>query len=255
MTLPRSVADVLSRHVRFEIESIDRMYLNVYQPRLQYPKGAAAFFHFHRGHTFASSALMAPMTKMFVAAIHDFIDAHGLDLVAFVKGQRKDDVMHEYLVRHDGSEGVLFVGRAQEKATVMRTERRYDARTGASYAWLVKATALVNHFYFYCYDDDFGPFFIKFCSYFPYNAKLCINGHEWAKRQAAKKGSGSPRWTTGSPPSTTRPRFRRSATGSARSTSTRCCANGYVGYHTPSPGWTTPPATGTRSPCCRPSSP
>src|SRR5260221_602063 len=43
MTLPRSVADVLDRHVTFEIESIDRIYLNVYQPRLQYPKGAAAF--------------------------------------------------------------------------------------------------------------------------------------------------------------------------------------------------------------------
>ena len=53
-----------------------------------------------------------------------------------------------------------------------------------------KASALVNHFYFYCFDDDFGPFFLKFCSYFPYNAKLCINGNEWAKRQAAKDGIG-----------------------------------------------------------------
>jgi hypothetical protein len=53
---------------------------------------------------------------------------------------------------------VLYVGRAQEKASVMRTERRYDQRTGASYAWLVKASALVNHFYFYCFDDDFGPY-------------------------------------------------------------------------------------------------
>jgi hypothetical protein len=35
-----------------------------------------------------------------------------------------------------------------------------------------------------------GPFFLKFCSYFPYNAKLCINGHEWAKRQAAQAGVG-----------------------------------------------------------------
>ena len=39
-------------------------------------------------------------------------------------------------------------------------------------------------------DADFGPFFIKFCSYFPYNAKLCLNGHEWAKRQATKAGIG-----------------------------------------------------------------
>ena len=47
---------------------------------------------------------------------------------------------------------------------------------------------MVNHYYFYCVDSDFGPFFLKFCSYFPYNAKLCINGNEYAKRQLAKRG-------------------------------------------------------------------
>jgi hypothetical protein len=49
---------------------------------------------------------------------------------------------------------------------------------------------VVNHFYVYAVDADFGPFFLKFCSYFPYNARLCINGHEWAKRQATKAGIG-----------------------------------------------------------------
>jgi len=157
---------------------------------LQYPRGAATFFSYHRGHKFASSALMAPMTRAFVASIEQFVDRNSLDLVQFAKNQRKDDLTQQYPAAHDGSEAVLYVGRAQEKAAVMRTERRYDRHTGASYAWLVKASALVNHFYFYCFDDDFGPFFIKFCSYFPYNAKLCVNGHEWAKRQAAKKGMG-----------------------------------------------------------------
>jgi hypothetical protein len=66
MTLPRSVADVLSRHVTFEIESIDRMYLNVYQPRLQHTGGAVQFFTGHRGFVYASSALMAQMTEAFV---------------------------------------------------------------------------------------------------------------------------------------------------------------------------------------------
>ena len=60
--------------------------------------------------------------------------------------------------------------------------------TGEPYAWLVRSTAFINYFYFYCVDDDFGPFFIKFSTYFPYTAKLCINGNEWAKRQAAKAG-------------------------------------------------------------------
>jgi hypothetical protein len=38
----------------------------------------------------------------------------------------------------------------------------------------VKTTGMVNHFYVYAVDADFGPFFLKFCSYFPYNAKLCL---------------------------------------------------------------------------------
>jgi hypothetical protein len=190
MTLPRSVADVLSRHVSFEIECIDRMYLNVYQPRLQHTGGAVEFFTKHRGFRYASSALMAQMTETFVADLHHFVTAHDVPLVHFAKGQRKDDVLHSYLADHDGSEGVLFVGRAQEKTQVISSVRRRNKTTGGTYAWLVRANALVNHFYVYCFDDDFGPFFIKFCSYFPYTAKLCINGHEWAKRQAAKAGIG-----------------------------------------------------------------
>jgi hypothetical protein len=188
MTLPRSAADVLAGHVVFEIESIDRMYLNVWQPRLQHGAGAAAFFTSHRGHAYASTALMDPMTKAFVADIHHFINARGLDLVHFGK-ERKDEVTQRYLADFTGTDGVLYAGRAQEKATVWRTQRRYHA-DGSSYAWLVKTSALVNFFYFYCVDADFGPFFIKFCTYFPYTAKLCINGHEWAKRQAAQAGIG-----------------------------------------------------------------
>jgi hypothetical protein len=82
---------------------------------------------------------------------------------------------------------VLFVGRAQEKTNLFRTEKRHNAH-GDSYPWIVKTTGVVNQFYFYCLDADFGPLFLKSCSYFPYNAKLCINGNEWAKRQAAKSG-------------------------------------------------------------------
>jgi len=51
----------------------------------------------------------------------------------------------------------------------------------------VKSTAMVNHYYIYAVDRDFGPFFLKFCSYFPYNAKLCLNGHEYAKRQLGRQ--------------------------------------------------------------------
>jgi hypothetical protein len=190
VTLPRSVADVLADHVTLEVECIDRMFLNLYQPRLQHELGVVGFFKLHRGFPFVSSALMDPISKDFVAGIHRFVADHGVDLVEFRPGQRKDDVAQAYLAGHDGSEGVLFVGRAQEKTTVFRTEKRRNPVTGATYPWLVRRSAIVNHFYVYAVDDDFGPFFIKFCTYFPYNAKVCLNGNEWAKRQAAKAGIG-----------------------------------------------------------------
>jgi hypothetical protein len=95
--------------------------------------------------------------------------------------------MHEHLANFTAKEGVLFIGRAQEKTVLFRTEKRRNAE-GVAYPWIVKTTGVVNHFYVYAVDDDFGPFSLKFCSYFPYNARLCINGHEWAKRRAEKKG-------------------------------------------------------------------
>ena len=187
MTVARSVADVLTEHVRFEVECIDRMFCNVYVPGLQYAAGLVAYVHRQLGLPIASTAPLARITEAFDKAVHRFARDNAIPWVNFAKGQRKDDIAHEYLARFTGTEGVLFVGRALERTKLFRTEKRRDSK-GDSYPWIVASTGLVNHFYFYCYDDDFGPFFIKFCSYFPYNAKLCINGNHWAQRQAARAG-------------------------------------------------------------------
>ena len=167
MSIPQSVAGILRGHVTLEIEGIDRMYLNVYVPQLQREGGVASFFRFHRGYPFASSALMDPISKAFVAEMEGFAEREGVPVVLFRKGERKDDIAAEHLKRFTKSEGVLFIGKAQEKTPVFRTERRRNGETGVSYPWLVRSTAMVNHFYVYCVDRDFGPFFLKFCTYFP----------------------------------------------------------------------------------------
>jgi hypothetical protein len=188
MTIARSVADVLRDHVVLEYEAIDRMYLNVYVPHLQTVGATVGYLRVHHGQRFASTTAVAPMTDAFVGNIEEFVAAEDLDLIAFQKNQRKDEVTQKRIRKFKKSEGVLYVGKAQEKARVMRTERRRCSRTGATYPWIVESTAMVNHYYFYCVDENFGPFFLKFCSYFPYNGKLCINGHEYLKRQLAKRG-------------------------------------------------------------------
>jgi hypothetical protein len=170
MTLPRAVAEVLSEHVVFEVECIDRMYLNVYVPQRQHAGGLLGYVQRQLGLPIASTAPLARITDRFATAVHRFAEREHIPWVDFAKGSAKDDVMHEHLAAFEAAgrtEGVVFIGRAQEKTRLLRTEKR-RARDGR----IVKSTGVVNHFYIYCADSDFEPFFLKFCSYFPYNAKL-----------------------------------------------------------------------------------
>ena len=192
MTLPRSAADVLSGHVVFELECIDRIYCNLYVPKLQRELGVAGFIREHLGKPVASTAVLAPRTEAFYAEIRAFAARHQIPLVEFAAGQRKDDVMRGQLAAFlaaGRTEGVVFIGRAQEKVRVFATTRRHDA-DGSSYPWIVRDSRVVTQWYLYCYDAAAGPFFLKYCGYFPCNAKLCCNGNEYAKAVAARAGIG-----------------------------------------------------------------
>ncbi len=188
MSLPRRVADVLNDHVTLELESIDRMYLNVYQPKLQRPEMVYRFLRDEAVQGSVSSKCFQATTQAFVRDIEAFAAKHGVLLRVFEKGERKDDVAADFRKRFVGDEGVLFIGKAQEKTRSFRTIERVNEKTGQKYPWIVGSSVMVNQYYFYAIDQDFGPFFLKFSSYFPYAAKLCINGHEYLKKQLAKEG-------------------------------------------------------------------
>ncbi len=121
MNVARNAGEALAEHTTLELECIDRMYLNVYVPVLRTGAGAAHFFRKVRGNPVPSSALMEPMTRAFVRSIERFAGREGVDLVRF---ERKDDRTKKYLREFAGAEGVLYIGKAQEKARVLRTERQ-----------------------------------------------------------------------------------------------------------------------------------
>ena len=178
MVPPRTVSDVLAEHTVFE--SIDRMYLNVYVPQLQYAAGIVGYVHLQLDLPITLTAPLGKISEAFSARCTGTASTRAWPWVDFVKGQRKDDIMYEHLAGFEASgrtKGVLFVGRAQVKTALFRTEKRRNAE-GGPYPWIVKTTGFVNHFHLYAVDADFGPFFLKFCSYFPHNAKLCLNGDE-----------------------------------------------------------------------------
>ena len=145
MSVAPTAASILRDHVSLSIEGIDRMYLNVYQPKLQREGGVAAYLIRHLGHRMASSMSLNPITQRFVSSIEEFAKAHRIDLISFSKGQRKDDVAAAYRARFTGTEGILFIGKAQEKARVPRRVTRRSA-SGGSYPWLVSSTAMGRAF-------------------------------------------------------------------------------------------------------------
>ena len=156
----------------------------------------------------------------------------------------------------EGEEGILFIGKAQEKASVFRTEKRRHADDGSTYPWIVRSTAMVNHYYFYLVDRDFGPLFIKFCSYFPYAVKLCLNGHEWLKRQLTQRGIPYEPLDNGIR-SSDGPRARAAHRRHARCgrRSTPCFASGSAACRIPSPPRTARRAIATSSRSSRRNSP
>lgn len=88
MSLPQTVAEVLSKHVVLEVESIDRMYLNVYVPQLQAVEGTLKFIRIHRGHKVASTRMVEPITREFVDSIERFAKDKQVPLITFEKGRR-----------------------------------------------------------------------------------------------------------------------------------------------------------------------
>src|SRR6266581_3222095 len=138
MTLPRSAADVLKGHVVFELECIGRIYCNLYVPKLHRDLGVVGFIREHLGKPVASTAVLAERTEKFYAEVR-----------AFAAAQRKDDVMRERLagfLAEGRAEGVVFIGRAQEKVRVWATTRRRDAE-GRSYPWIVRDSRVVTQWY------------------------------------------------------------------------------------------------------------
>src|SRR2546422_11659895 len=107
----KNVAEILHDHVTFELEAIDRLYLNAYVPSLQTGAGFVYFVKTQLGARVPSTMMVAPMSQQFVDAMARFAATEEVDLVTFEKGQRKHDVAQEYLATFEGNEGVLFVGK------------------------------------------------------------------------------------------------------------------------------------------------
>lgn len=177
--------EILKEHVTLDIECIDRLYLNGYIPNLQ-TSGQLVYFLHHLGFVIPSPSILRDLTSAYKDAVETFAAQEGISVLPFERHVRKDEVVAAYRQSYPKSEGVVVIGVAQEKAEAFKASKRMEGKAvGFDYS---RQSVFVNHYYFYLEDEEFGPAFIKVCSYAPYAVKVCLNGHEWAKRQLRKRG-------------------------------------------------------------------
>jgi hypothetical protein len=192
-----NINDVLDGHVALDLDCLDRLYLNAYVPNLQVGGQVVTFLTQHLGNEVPSPVLFKRIGDRFRQAVAAFAEGQGIPLLRLKRPDRTrwDDRKLDHVRPHleqaqrDGRYGVVAIVAAQEVQKVfMGYQRGKDTHGKAVNFGFDKADRAVTVYYFYVLDADFGPGFIKLCSYFPYPAKVWLNGHEWAKRQAAKAG-------------------------------------------------------------------
>jgi len=181
-----NVAEIIKDHVTLEVNCVDRLYLNGYVPRLQQDGGVIGFLCRARGQKIPSPAVFGQITQAFKTGLQAWCRTRGIPWIEFRKGARKDEVVEPYRQRFTTSSGVVLVGVAQERASGWTaTKTRQGHRVHFTYR---RKSVCVNHYYIYLIDPEWGPAFIKVCGYAPYALKICLNGHEWVKRQLTTRG-------------------------------------------------------------------
>ena len=177
-----TIPELLDGHITLEVECLDRLYLNGYIGKLATGPGLTMFMRGQLGKPVPSPVVLGQVSEKFREAVKRLAEREHIPLYQFQHKERKDDIANDFRRKRQVRDGIVFIGVAQEKAQAFNGKK-----VNGQFQFDRDKTVYVNHYYFYIEDEEFGPLFLKICSYAPWSVKLCLNGHEWAKRQLDKR--------------------------------------------------------------------
>ncbi|MGH8996908.1 MAG: hypothetical protein ACRDYB_12910 [Acidimicrobiales bacterium] len=185
------MSSILASHVELRLRCVDRVGVAGYIPDLVYEGGLVKFL-LHRASLIGkanipSPALLSKNHDRMLADFDHFVAESGLSVVRFHRGESKELLArpHQLAADAEGRTGVVLVGKAQEriKAWAGYKDSSDLATAGHPHFSFTRQSRVPDSWYFYLWDNDWGPAFIKLCPYAPYLLWVMANGHEWAKRQ------------------------------------------------------------------------
>ncbi len=182
----KTLAEICSSAVAFTYRSIDRLILNAYIPTLQTPGAVAHFLREVCHKPILSGHVFKWLTERFVTQVHDFARDHRIPILrarGHIKpgelGQRK---LHA-AARADRW-GVIAIVVHQESARVFAS---YHAGGRATNFRVKEDRRLVNHYYFYLRDREYGDGFVRISSYPPFQTRIWLNAHGYLAAQLRRR--------------------------------------------------------------------
>jgi hypothetical protein len=185
------------------------------------PGGLVTFIRVQLGKPIPSPVVLGQVSEKFREAVKAQAEREQIPVHPFQHKERKDDIANDFRRQRGVRDQIVFIGVAQEKAKAFS-----GTKVNGQFRFNWDKTVYVNHYYFYIDDEDFGPLFIKVCSYRRGEsncASTAMNGRSanWRRERLVTR-----HWTTVFFPALSRKSFSRSATHWDRRNSSGYSGNG-----------------------------
>ena len=181
-----TLTDVCGSAVAFSYRSFDRVILNGYVPRLQTPGGVAVFFRDVQHKPILAGKVFKDLTERFVGQVKRFAEQRRIPMLPVTGKQRPGEVAQAALRRaeRDGRFGVVAIIVHQEMARVFAS--RHGGGRATNFR-VIEDRRLVNHYYFYFRDREYGDGFVRICSYPPFSTRIWMNAHGYIQAQLRRR--------------------------------------------------------------------
>jgi hypothetical protein len=181
-----TLAEVCGSAVAFTYRSIDRLILNAYIPTLQMPGAMVTFLREVCGKPILSPVVFKALTDRFVGAVHAFSETHRIPVLHATGGTKPGEVAQRALrtAARANRWGIIAVVVHQESARVFTSRHAGGRRTNF---WVREERRLVNHYYFYVRDREYGDGFVGISSYAPFQTRIWLNAHGYLTAQLRRR--------------------------------------------------------------------
>jgi hypothetical protein len=169
--------------IRFQYSCFDRMLLNAVVQPMQQPAMIVGFLDKCRHVPSITKSYFRGVSEDYHRFVARLAATQCVQIVEPPKHVRREEWVEPFYQRLGSHFGIAVILKSRENARVAVS---YPTKNGGNRIEVY--SRFVWQYYFYLRDQDWGRMFVRICPYFPFNARVCLNQHEWLARRLHEEG-------------------------------------------------------------------